>query len=171
MKEIRQISPYVQSVKDKYYIADDGSIYCELSNSKVMKNGEKRRISAHLRRQAMSIDSPKWTIPFKDWGTYCLVLKNGTMLRRLKTQLKYTNNKYEQVGICLNLITEEQKYFYVSRLVASVFIGNLKGKEVHHIDRDRKNNNVSNLQILSKEDHMKIHSSKGELGCATTRAL
>jgi hypothetical protein len=32
-----------------------------------------------------------------------------------------------------------------------------KGEDVHHIDGNKLNNNISNLQVLSKSDHTKLH--------------
>ncbi len=32
-----------------------------------------------------------------------------------------------------------------------------KGYVIHHIDKNRKNNDISNLQLLSKSEHTKIH--------------
>jgi hypothetical protein len=32
-----------------------------------------------------------------------------------------------------------------------------KGYEIHHIDRVRNNNNISNLELLSRGDHKKVH--------------
>jgi hypothetical protein len=34
----------------------------------------------------------------------------------------------------------------------------LKGLDVHHIDKDRSNNNLWNLQLLTKKAHIHIHS-------------
>jgi hypothetical protein len=36
--------------------------------------------------------------------------------------------------------------------------------EIHHIDGNRNNNNLSNLMCVSIEDHIKIHMDQGELG-------
>ena len=33
-----------------------------------------------------------------------------------------------------------------------------KGYEVHHIDRNRANNDISNLQLLTKEEHKRLHA-------------
>jgi hypothetical protein len=33
-----------------------------------------------------------------------------------------------------------------------------KGMEIHHIDFDKSNNEISNLMMLSKSDHTKLHS-------------
>ena len=44
----------------------------------------------------------------------------------------------------------KQKHFYVHRLVASHFIGAIPdGMEVNHIDHDKTNNHVSNLEICT----------------------
>ena len=32
-----------------------------------------------------------------------------------------------------------------------------KGSEVHHKDKDRKNNNINNLELLTKKEHLKLH--------------
>lgn len=33
-----------------------------------------------------------------------------------------------------------------------------KGYEVHHIDRNRANNDIDNLQLLTREEHKKLHA-------------
>lgn len=35
-----------------------------------------------------------------------------------------------------------------------------KGYEVHHIDGDRANNDISNLQLLTREEHKKLHAKQ-----------
>lgn len=35
--------------------------------------------------------------------------------------------------------------------------------EVHHIDEDKKNNNINNLVVLTKEDHMRLHSTTKQI--------
>lgn len=50
----------------------------------------------------------------------------------------------------------KQKHFYVHRLVASHFIGAIPdGMEVNHIDHDKTNNHVSNLEICTPSENMK----------------
>jgi hypothetical protein len=41
----------------------------------------------------------------------------------------------------------------VHRLVATAFIGDSEGRQVDHIDRNRSNNNVSNLRYVSASDN------------------
>jgi HNH endonuclease len=43
------------------------------------------------------------------------------------------------------------------RLIAQHFIGETEGLDVHHIDGDHKNNDPSNLCILSRRLHKNIH--------------
>jgi len=38
--------------------------------------------------------------------------------------------------------------------------------EIHHIDGNRKNNNIENLMCISIQDHYDIHKNKGEDGAA-----
>ena len=54
------------------------------------------------------------------------------------------------------------KSYYVHRYVFESFYGNIpKDKEVDHIDDNKTNNNIKNLQLLTrKEDMSKSHSKK-----------
>jgi hypothetical protein len=38
------------------------------------------------------------------------------------------------------------------------------GFEIHHIDGDRSNNDLSNLKLVSIEEHLEIHRSQGDIG-------
>lgn len=48
--------------------------------------------------------------------------------------------------------------FTVHRLVAIAFIGNRpSGSHIHHIDKDKRNNNLSNLAYISGKEHVSLH--------------
>ena len=47
--------------------------------------------------------------------------------------------------------------FQVHRLVANTFIGNVKGKIVHHKNRKKFDNSLENLQILTQAEHAALH--------------
>ena len=52
------------------------------------------------------------------------------------------------------VITYKRTNYFVHRLVASAFIQkDLKGMDIHHLDKDRANNNVENLKVLSHSMH------------------
>ena len=72
-------------------------------------------------------------------------------------------SKYEggYIFVCVSSCNE-QKIFSVHRLVASHFIANPNNySEVNHIDFDKTNNNVDNLEWVSRSDNMKHNLNKG----------
>lgn len=49
----------------------------------------------------------------------------------------------------------------IHRLIWTYCVGDIpKGYEIHHIDKNKSNNSVDNLQCLSKSDHQKIHANE-----------
>ena len=89
-------------------------------------------------------------IRFKD--TNYFLLYDGTILKRLKTIV----SERDEVSVSIITVDRNNKtgcYFSVPRLVAKTFIGDIEGKEIHHIDRNRRNNKVENLKILTSEEH------------------
>lgn len=51
----------------------------------------------------------------------------------------------------------EKFNFLVHRIIAETFLGDTKGKDVHHIDCDRGNNHISNLKIIDSYEHRQFH--------------
>ena len=60
------------------------------------------------------------------------------------------------------LIDGKRKSFYVHRLVAQKYLGDITGKVVNHIDGDKTNNHVSNLEICTQKENQ-IHAFKNGL--------
>jgi hypothetical protein len=73
-------------------------------------------------------------------------------LKQLEIYPRREENGYDQV-----LINGEWRW--VHRIIAREKMGSaiFDGFEVHHIDGDKKNNDPSNLQVLSKDEHQKLH--------------
>lgn len=77
------------------------------------------------------------------WGTVTNFFHKGQILKSTKRK-----NKYEQVSLSINgrHIKREVHYF-----VAITFLGEIKkGMEINHIDFNKQNNSVKNLEIVSK---------------------
>ena len=83
--------------------------------------------------------------------------KDGYIMKPFETP-----DGHWRIGLTYN---GKQTKHTIHRLVALLFIPNPNNlSEVHHIDGNPKNNEVSNLMWISREDHNKIHnkSYKGE---------
>ena len=51
----------------------------------------------------------------------------------------------------------------IHRVVAQAFLGAIYKKQVHHKNGDRTDNNVTNLQIVSKKEHRLLHREMEEV--------
>lgn len=66
------------------------------------------------------------------------------------------NSVHQQTGYALTMLSREGKDLrcYVHRLVAAAFIPNPEGKErVNHLNRDRTDNRVENLQWVTAKEN------------------
>ena len=50
----------------------------------------------------------------------------------------------------------------IHRVVAQAFLGDIYKKQVHHKNGDQTDNNVMNLQIVSKKEHRLLHREMEE---------
>jgi hypothetical protein len=76
---------------------------------------------------------------------------------------KFFDGHYIRIWNGEHLPNGKPKYIGEHRYVMSQFLKRpLKRNEiVHHIDKDTRNNNISNLIILSPSQHSKLHSENG----------
>lgn len=78
-------------------------------------------------------------------------LKRGKIL-----PWRYTSAGRPYVTLCKNGVTRWfSKYMFIYSHAHQVEIP--RGMDVHHIDFNHYNNDPSNLQLLSHEEHMKLH--------------
>lgn len=69
--------------------------------------------------------------------------------------LKFTRD--EKTGYYLNATIRKR----IHRYVWEYHNGEIpKGYEIHHIDYDKSNNDISNLQLLSQKEHQKLHGAE-----------
>lgn len=63
----------------------------------------------------------------------------------------------DKTGYYLNNKTHKRLHRYVWEK----YNGEIpKGCDIHHIDHDKSNNDISNLRMICKPDHMKLHGSE-----------
>jgi hypothetical protein len=57
----------------------------------------------------------------------------------------------------------KNNYVLLHRVIMENYLGRLlkRNEVVHHIDENGKNNKLSNLKLMSIEDHNRLHSSTG----------
>lgn len=81
------------------------------------------------------------------------IYHNGKLLK----PRNYSSTGYKYVQI-------HNKNYLVHRLVACVFIKNLergnRNLQVHHINENKADNRLENLQILSMKEHQNLHKRK-----------
>lgn len=90
-----------------------------------------------------------------------LVSSNGTIKRITKTgkvvdkklTVSHQNNGYVRTTI-------DYKTEYIHRIVARVFLGDIEGFDVDHIDGNKQNNDVSNLRIITHKENIKYRDQR-----------
>ena len=60
-------------------------------------------------------------------------------------------NGYAAVALSKNGVVKD---FFIHRLVAQAYIGNVVGLDVNHIDGDRENNKFDNLEIVDRSKNL-----------------
>jgi len=80
---------------------------------------------------------------------------------KLKCWLKIAQQKHKSGYLAYQPYVDGKRCVkYVHRAIASAFYGNMgEGYEVHHIDADRHNNHIDNLEWMKAEDHRRMPKS------------
>ena len=164
--DIRKISDYMKNVHSRYYVDTNGVIYTSMSNftDKIMVDGKKYYLKKIKNKYLLEMNrTNKMIAKIQEIpnGKYYF-LYDGTILHRLSTRI---DNGVVDVSLILVNGRSKGDRVKVHRIVAQCFIGDIEGKEIHHIDQDRTNNKLDNLKILSIEDHRgKGNHSKNHKG-------
>ena len=84
----------------------------------------------------------------------------GTVYKDGKQAKTFKSNKYIQV--LLFDLNNKRKVCGVHTVVAMKYLDYYDGCIAHHIDGNTQNNNVSNLEVMSKVKHCSFHGSLNE---------
>lgn len=94
-----------------------------------------------------------WREKIEKGETQILDMKDGTFLPFRKAPNGYWRNNSNGVK-------------YLHREKMRLYLGfteeQMRGYEVHHIDEDIDNNDLSNLKLLTKTEHHKIHDRRNK---------
>lgn len=97
--------------------------------------------------------SNHWREKIEKGETQILDMKDGTFLPFRKAPNGYWRNNSNGVK-------------YLHREKMRLYLGfteeQMRGYEVHHIDEDIDNNDLSNLKLLTKAEHHKIHDKRNK---------
>ena len=152
--DIRRLSDNFPRVHSRYYVDTNGVVYTSIAKdtNKITVEGRRMSVNRFRKSNEESLNrTTKMMVAIPETNNKYYLLYDGTILQRLWTKVKENN----EVTVCLICIdgNKSGNHISVSRLVASAFLGNVEGMEVHHIDRNRSNNKVDNLKILSMNEH------------------
>ena len=85
--------------------------------------------------------------------TRTITYKNGSKHHKQGKILTLVTNSDGYMVVGLNVFNK-QKTCFVHRLVAEAFLEKIKGKnEINHIDENKKNNSVSNLEWVNRKEN------------------
>lgn len=161
MKQIRQICIYWPLIKDKYWVADDGTIFGSnnIKCTRLLVNGHRKEISKTKKYLLKYMEEHNMTfIHIPDTEGQYILLHNGLILKRLKTGLHHVGKPRSVIGLFTN--KDQRTVQQVARFVAACFIGPVDGLDVHHVDFNPLNNAVENLKIVTREEHRELHKSE-----------
>lgn len=92
-----------------------------------------------------------------------LIRKDGVKVTLYERLLKYQINRNGYLQTMLYTEKSERKLINIHRLVALAFLGIPKaGMLVNHIDRDKKNNNLSNLEYVTARENVVLSLDKSK---------
>jgi hypothetical protein len=105
-------------------------------------------------RKLIPIEGEVW-LPVVGYEQYYLISDHGRLFSLIQNRpLKTTANVRGYIGTSLNII-KTRKSAMVHRLVAIAFIPNPDNKkEVNHIDGNKLNNHISNLEWVTPKENV-----------------
>ena len=151
--DIRNISLYVNKIHSRYYIDTNAVVYTSISGdtNRIMIDGIRYNIKSFIKTNKHLLNKNDNMIIKLPYGKNYFLLYDGTILKRLNTR----KTKTKEIDVCLMTLggNSSGNRWTVARLMGYVFLGLTVDKEIHHIDKNRLNNKLENLKVLSFEEH------------------
>ena len=104
---------------------------------------------------------------FKKYNKYIKVSSDGRVVS-LDTNHEYKphDNGHGYLSVCVERSYKGEVIFklreYIHRLVYKTFVGEIpEGYEIHHLDFDKSNNNLSNLKLVTPLENMQYNVLHG----------
>lgn len=73
-----------------------------------------------------------------------------------------THQKFDGMNYFSDVQGHYRATFHIHRTVYTYYYGEIpSGYDIHHIDRNKANNDISNLLLVTRSEHQKIHKPQG----------
>ena len=98
-------------------------------------------------------------------GLYAITSCGKVWSYRRKKFLSPADNGHGYLSLIL-CKDGKTKHFRIHQLVAQAYLGEPEGRDVNHKDGCRNNNNVNNLEYISRKENVKLaktHTRKGKV--------
>jgi len=98
----------------------------------------------------------EWRFKTLDKYPNRIICDDGSLYnkRGKRLNLKPSRDKYLRCRMYKN---KQEYYAWVHRMVAYAFVADCFNMDVHHKDRDRRNNYWWNLEVKTEKDHYEEH--------------
>lgn len=163
IKSIRRVCVYIPDVEDYYFIANDGTFFRQIKyydgwaywDAKLKK---RIRITQQVRSALKEIKNSNKR--FISINNRIYVTKEGCVLD--KRNIKIEPGEYYQLDMITVAGSRCRKYIH--QLVAICFMSEYyEGCIVHHKDGNTQNNDVSNLEVMSRKEHFIEHYNRKDI--------
>lgn len=85
--------------------------------------------------------------------------ESGTIYSNISGSLKPLVSNVNSRGYCC--VSLHGKSHLVHRLIAQAFLGNVSGKVINHIDGNKLNNAINNLEIVTQKENIQHSHNTG----------
>lgn len=91
-----------------------------------------------------------------DFEKYIITEDGKVFSKRFNRYMLGTSSRGGYLTLCLRCKDQKSRVFYFHRVIWFYFNGEIpQGYEINHIDEDKTNNSLSNLELLSRGDNIR----------------